>query len=230
MNLDAHFAWALCASPSRTQRTCLITVQGAQPDRNLWDRRCVANHMNRIIVIAGSAGALYGMRRITAALPPDCRASIFIVLHIGDHRSVLPEVLSFHGHPPAIHPRDGDPIQPGFIYVAPPDHHMVIGVGVIRLNQDIKVHHTRPAADPLFNSAAEAYGERAVGVVLSGGDGDGAIGLKTIKERGGLAMVQDPEEATRPGMPQSALAKDHPDWCLPIAEIARRLAALSSES
>jgi two-component system chemotaxis response regulator CheB len=103
---------------------------------------------------------------------------------------------------------------------------MYLDHGVIRLDHGAKVHYTRPAADPLFVSAAEAYGERVVGIVLSGYGGDGADGLATVKARGGLALVQKPEEAEQPSMPWAAILADHPDASMPVKEIAARVAGL----
>jgi hypothetical protein len=97
--------------------------------------------------------------------------------------------------------------------VAPPDHHMLLELGRVRLNRGPKVHHTRPAADPLFISAAEIYGECVIGIVLSGGDGDGTEGLRSIKDHGGEALVQHPEHAAIPSMPKAAILMDHPDAC-----------------
>jgi two-component system chemotaxis response regulator CheB len=119
-------------------------------------------------------------------------------------------------------------IEAGTIYVAPPDHHVLLASHHIRLDQGPKVHHTRPAADPLFISDAQIHGERVLGVVLSGGDGDGATGLRTIAERGGSALVQDPAEAEIPSMPRAALMADHPDACLPVDEISRRVRVFCS--
>jgi chemotaxis response regulator CheB len=98
-----------------------------------------------------------------------------------------------------------------------------LGFDSIRLNQGPKVHYTRPAADPLFISAAEAHGKRVMGVVLSGGNSDGAAGLRAIAEHGGTALVQDPKEAAMPYMPRAAIAADHPDACLKVEEIAKRI-------
>src|SRR5437762_1798951 len=100
---------------------------------------------------------------------------------------------------------------------------MSLGSSSIRLSQGPKVHATRPAADPLFISAAEAHGKRVMGIVLSGGDSDGAAGLRSIAEHGGTALVQDPKEAAAPSMPRAAIAEDHPHGCLPIEEIAKRV-------
>lgn len=181
--------------------------------------------MGPIVVIGASSGGLGPLRRIIAELPARCTASIFVVMHIGSNQSVLPALLSRSGLP-AVFARDSASIEPGHIYVAPPDHHMLLEPGRIRLSRGPKVHYTRPAADPLFLSAAEAYAERVVGIILSGGDGDGAPGLRMIKARGGMSLVQHPEEAEVPSMPRTAIALDHPDACLSIAEISQLLADL----
>ena len=186
------------------------------------------DHMGPIIVIAASAGGLDPLRRIVTALPVACSASVFIVWHTGRHPSILPEILSMQTRLPVTHGEDGEPFEAGHIYVAPPDEHMYLARGLIRMDHGAKIHHTRPAADPLFISAAETYGALVIGIVLSGYDGDGAAGLRTIKERGGIALVQKPEEAEQPSMPRAAIMADHPDACLPVAAIAARMAALCS--
>ncbi len=184
--------------------------------------------MNPIVVIAASAGGLEPIKRIVSALPDVCLASIFIVVHIGSHPSLLPEILNTIGRLPVTHPQDGALIEAGHVYVAPPDHHMTLELGRIRLDKGPKVKHARPAADPLFISAAEAYQERVIGIVLSGGDEDGAAGLRAIKQHGGMAFVQNPEEAEKPSLPYTAMMTDHPDACLSVEEIAKRVAALCS--
>lgn len=157
-------------------------------------------------------------------MPAKCSASVFVVLHIGTSNSHLPEVLNFSGAVPAAFAEDGALIEAGRIYVAPPDWHMLLQPGRIRLDHGARVHYTRPAADPLFISAANAYGEQVMGVVLSGGDGDGADGLRAIKKHGGVSLVQRPEEAWEPSMPYKAMMADHPDPCS-IDEIAQRVRA-----
>lgn len=186
--------------------------------------------MNRIIVIAASAGGLQPLRRIVAALPKECPVSVFIVVHIGDQQSGLPEILSQRSKLSVSFARDGSPIQPSHIYVAPPDQHMVLELGRIRLNNGPKVHHTRPAADPLFISAAHVYGNRVMGIVLSGGDDDGAEGLRAITQHGGRGVVQKPEEAAVASMPEMAIARDHPDACLSVEEIAKLMESCGTES
>jgi two-component system chemotaxis response regulator CheB len=106
---------------------------------------------------------------------------------------------------------------------------MYLGISSIRLSQGPKLHHTRPAADPLFISAAEAHGRHVLGIVLSGGDSDGAVGLRAIAEHGGTAFVQDPKEAANPSMPSAAIAADHPHGCLSIEEIAKRVGSFCTK-
>jgi len=130
------------------------------------------------------------LRRIIAALPVPGSAAVFVVMHVGPHPSMLPRLLSGSGRYPASFAQDGALIEAGHVYVAPPEHHVVLGRDRIRLSRGPKVHHTRPAADPLFISAAQAHGQRVMGVVLSGGGGDGAAGFRTIGEHGGTALVQ----------------------------------------
>jgi two-component system chemotaxis response regulator CheB len=174
-----------------------------------------------IVVIGASAGGLAPLQEVIASLPVSCLASIFVVSHIGNHKSLLPELLS------AVHPatfaKSGEAIESGHIYVAPSDHHMVLTPGFVHLNREPKMHHTRPAVDPLFISASEAYGSRVIGIVLSGGGSDGAAGLQAIKRGGGLTFVQSPEEAEIGGMPCCAVAAGHLTGVLRVAEIAQRL-------
>lgn len=146
---------------------------------------------------------------------------MFIVVHISaSAKSHLPRILSRAGPLPALHPADGDEIKPGHIYIAPPNQHLVLSEDKIFLTSGPKEHGHRPAIDPLFQSAALNYGPRVVGIVLSGMLGDGTAGLLSIKNSGGLAVVQDPQEAVFPGMPLSALEKVKVDHILDIAGIA----------
>jgi two-component system, chemotaxis family, protein-glutamate methylesterase/glutaminase len=180
-----------------------------------------------MVAIAASAGGVEAVSRIVAALPSSCAASFFVVVHIGKYPSDLAAILKKVGKLPALYGRKGTLSEPGHIYVSPADYHMVVGAGqAIWLNQGPKVHWTRPAADPLFQSIAETHKDKAVGVVLSGTGTDGAEGLRSIKEHGGLAMVEDPAEARYPAMPKTALAAVKPDLCLSLQEIAEHLAAL----
>jgi two-component system chemotaxis response regulator CheB len=158
-----------------------------------------------------------------AALPEDLTASIFVVVHIGPYRSLLPDILNKSGPLPACHPAHGDPILPGHIYVAPPDHHLLVDSGFIRLSRGPRENRTRPAIDPLFRSAARVYGARAMGIVLSGMLSDGTAGLVDIKNHGGMAIVQDPKEAECASMPRSALLHVDIDYAIPVAEITEMI-------
>jgi two-component system, chemotaxis family, protein-glutamate methylesterase/glutaminase len=151
--------------------------------------------MDAIVVIAGSAGGFEALRRFVTALPTRCTASFFVVIHIGSYPSVLPSLLARTAGLRSAFAYDGASIEVGRICVAPPDHHMLLEPSRVRLNQGPKVHHTRPAADPLFISAAKVFEERVIGIVLSGGGSDGADGLRAIKEHGGTALVQRRQDA-----------------------------------
>lgn len=159
-----------------------------------------------IIVIGASAGGVQALLGIVEQLPASLNAAIFIVLHIGSSQSRLPEVLGRKSLLPVEHPYDGQAIMPGHIYVAPPDFHMMLEKNRIRLVHGPKENFTRPAIDPLFRSAALAFGTNVVGVILSGQLDDGTAGLIAVKDRGGVAIVQDPAEAVAPSMPRSAAA------------------------
>ncbi len=175
-----------------------------------------------MIVIGASAGGLAALRDVVGGFPAGLRAAIFVVMHLAPERpSLLPQILGRSGELPAVHPVDCEQIVKGRIYVAPPDRHMVLADGVIRLSLSPKENRFRPSIDLLFRSAAAAYGERVAGVVLSGSLGDGAAGLAAIKEAGGVALVQDPEEAAFADMPLSALDAVAIDRKLRAAQIGR---------
>src|SRR5215218_3263595 len=143
-----------------------------------------------IIVIGASAGGLQALIELVKGFPPDLPAAVFVVMHVTPHhRSSLPHILTRHGPLPASHARDGAPIRPGHIYVAPPDYHLLVREGSMELSRAARENRTRPAADPLFRSAASAYGRRVAGVILSGTMGDGTVGLMAIKGYGGVAIV-----------------------------------------
>lgn len=179
-----------------------------------------------IVTIGASAGGVDAIRSLAAALPGDFAAAVLFVLHIGAHKSSLPWLLNQTGPLPACHPNDGDPIEAGHIYVAPPDHHLLVEPGRIRLTRGPRENWARPAVDPLFRSAARAYGAGVIGVILTGGLNDGTAGLFEIKQHGGTTIVQDPSDAMDPGMPRSALKHVKVDHCLPLAGIPALLASL----
>jgi two-component system chemotaxis response regulator CheB len=182
-----------------------------------------------VIVIGASAGGVEAISRIVADLPRGIRASILVVLHISRGRSLLPEILTRSGPLPAAHPIDGEAIQHGHIYVAPPDHHLVVQAGAARIVHSASENGVRPAVDPLFRSAARAYGPRVIGVILTGTLDDGTAGIVAIKEAGGVTISQDPEEAFAPGMPRSAIRTGHVDHVVPLRDIALLLGTLADE-
>jgi two-component system chemotaxis response regulator CheB len=156
---------------------------------------------------------------------------MLVVLHIAPMgTSVLPQILARAGDLPAAHAVDGDPIEPGHIYVAPPDRHLLVTEGRLALDRGPRINGHRPAIDPLFSTAAEAWGPSTVGVVLSGVLDDGTAGLLAIKRRGGLAFVQDPEDALYTGMPTSAIEFVTPDLIATASALGAALAALASSS
>jgi two-component system, chemotaxis family, protein-glutamate methylesterase/glutaminase len=182
-----------------------------------------------IIVIGASAGGVEALQQLTRGLPANIPAAIFIVLHIPPASpSLLPNILNKSGPLRARHAINGETIERGKIYIAPPDHHLLVERERMRVVRGPKENRARPAVDPLFRSAAHAYGTRVVGVVLSGTLDDGTAGLAAIKRRGGLTVAQDPEEALYPGMPQSARENVALDHCLPLAGIAPLLGRLAS--
>ena len=183
----------------------------------------------RAVFIGASSGGVYAMLELAAALPANFPVPVFLVQHIGAHRSQLAQLLNARGPNLAVEATDGDAPAAGTIHVAPPDHHMLLEGGVIRVTRGPKEHHARPAIDPLFRSAALEMGAGAVGVVLTGMLDDGSAGLRAIKDCGGTAVVQDPADAFEPGMPRAALSVVRADHVVPLSQMADLLFALASE-
>lgn len=181
-----------------------------------------------IVVVGASAGGVDALRAVVSRLPADLAATVLVVMHIPEGgTSFLPEILSRAGPLPAIHPDDRFPLEHGRIFIAPPGRHLSIQDGHLRVTGGPTENGFRPAIDRLFRSAAESLGTRVVGVVLSGTLYDGVAGLAEIKRRGGIAIVQDPEEAMFRGMPENALEAAPVDYTLPKAEIGPMLAMLA---
>lgn len=180
-----------------------------------------------IVVVGASAGGLTALSSLCRDLPQNLHAAIFIVMHVSpNYQSMLPEILSRSGKMPVHHGVGGEPIRLGRIYVAPPNHHMVLEADRIRVTNGPKENRSRPAVDTLFRSAAYVYGPRAIGVVLTGTLDDGTAGLWAIKDRGGITIIQDPKEAEHASMPLNAQHHVSIDYCLPLAQIAPTLARL----
>lgn len=184
-----------------------------------------------IIVVGASAGGVYALRELVASLPADLNASIFVVMHVSAHSpSYLPDILTGAGPLPAIHPKDGELVQPGYIYVAPPDHHLLVEYDQVIVKKGPKENRFRPSIDALFRSAAYTYGSRVIGVVLTGMLDDGTSGMWSIKRLGGTTIVQEPNEAMYPSMPDNVLDNVEVDYQLSVSEMAAVLTQLSSET
>lgn len=183
-----------------------------------------------LILVGASAGGLEPLQLMLAGLPPDLPACVLIVLHTSPHGGGrLVEVLRRQARLPVQYAREGEAIRPGHVFVAPPDFHLMVDEGVLRLSREATEHFTRPAVDPLFRTAAAAYRNWVIGVVLSGAGSDGTLGLVAVKRRGGVAVVQDPEEAATPSMPGYAVRHIAVDHVLPSEEIASTLDRLARE-
>ena len=176
------------------------------------------------MAVVASAGGVEALSSFVASLPPNFSAAVLAVLHLPPQGpSVLPGILARAGALPARHPFDGENLQRRMIYVAPPDRHLTVSDLKVRVFSGPKENGHRPSADALLRSVAESHGIRSAGIVLSGTMDDGAAGLRAIQAFGGLAMVQDPEEATFPGMPIAALeGAEHTEVCR-VHEMGKRL-------
>jgi two-component system chemotaxis response regulator CheB len=182
------------------------------------------------IVIGASAGGFQVLVDIVSQLPADLPVPVFVVMHVPAYQpSHLPHILSNTGPLQAVHPVDGTKIRAGIIYVAPPDHHLLIDDSHVAVKRGPKENGFRPSIDALFRSAAYSYGPGAIGVVLSGALHDGASGLWSIKRLGGIAIVQDPYEAEYASMPRSALEYVEADYKVRSTEIAALLVRLTQE-
>jgi two-component system chemotaxis response regulator CheB len=184
-----------------------------------------------IIVIGASLGGIDALKALTATLPSDLPAAILIVVHIAPSSpGILPVILQQSGTLSASIPANGEAIRPGHIFVAPPDQHMLLDEsGSVRLAHGPKENLARPAIDPLFRSAS-IFGSRVIGVILTGGLDDGSAGLWSIKQQGGTALVQHPNDALAPSMPLNAMLRVAVDYCVPLSEIGPLLGRLTKET
>jgi two-component system chemotaxis response regulator CheB len=181
-----------------------------------------------IIVLGGSAGALDALTQVFKGLDPHLPAAIFVVVHTGQEApGFLARIFRDSTSLEVRYAEDREPIELGTIYVAPPDRHMLVKPGEVRVVRGPKENNFRPALDPLFRSAAYTYGKRVVGAVFSGMLDDGSHGLYQIKEHGGVTIAQDPNDAQHPSMPQSAIAQANVDHVLAAAEIGPLLNMLT---
>jgi two-component system, chemotaxis family, protein-glutamate methylesterase/glutaminase len=186
----------------------------------------VPNH--GIVVVGASAGGVEALKEFVRGLAPDLPAAVFVVLHHGAATpNVLPSILSRSGPLPTTLAWNGGPIEVGQIYVAPSDVHLLVNPGETRLSHAPRENGVRPAIDPLFRSAAQAYGPEVIGVVLSGSGDDGTVGLADIKARGGIAIVQSPTDALFPSMPRSAAEHVDVDFSVPMAQMGELVSRLA---
>lgn len=188
----------------------------------------VQDRDSRLIVIGSSAGGMEALKKLVAQFPPDFPAPIFIVNHMGAHTTgeALVKVLDDSGSLTCEHARDDQTFEAGHIYLAPSDQHMLVVQDKILITKGARENRSRPAIDPLFRSAAVAYGNRVIGIILTGYLDDGTSGMMAIKRCGGVCIAQDPEDASYPDMPQSVIANVGVDYCLPIAEMGALLSDL----
>jgi two-component system chemotaxis response regulator CheB len=180
-----------------------------------------------VIVIGASAGGVEALMRLFSMLPADLPALIGCVLHRGAVPGQLAAVLGRRSSLPVVEPGSGDETRRGIIYLAPADHHLLFVKGRAESRRAPREHSTRPAIDPLFRSAAAAYGKRVVGAVLTGCGEDGVSGMIAIRNAHGLAVVQDPAEAYMPYMPLNALRFDHVAGVFSLEQLASVLASLA---
>ncbi|WP_373186129.1 chemotaxis protein CheB [Halopseudomonas sp.] len=181
----------------------------------------------QIIVMGSSAGGIESLITLIKGLPSRLDASIFIVQHLSpNYKSTIPEILQEYSPFPVRHPDDGDEIKSRTIYVAPPDHHLLIEKGHVLVKRGPKENRFRPSIDALFRSAAYSYRSRVVGIVLSGALDDGTSGLWSVKRLGGMTMVQLPADAAFDSMPLSALDQVEIDYCVPARDMGKLLATL----
>ena len=181
-----------------------------------------------VIVMGASAGGVAALTTVLANLPAELPAAVAVTLHRSPLPSPLPAVLGRHSQLEIIEATDRQPFRRGRVHVAPPDLHMRVLGRTIHLDRGPKQHHTRPAIDPMFQSVAASYGPRVIGVLMTGAMSDGVTGLIQIKERGGLCLVQDPDEAQHPSMPLNALVFNHVDAIFHLATLHQVLLELVS--
>jgi two-component system chemotaxis response regulator CheB len=190
----------------------------------------MANPAFDLVAIAASAGGLNAITEVLGALPADFRAAIVVVQHLDPrHRSLMADILGRRTRVRVKEAAEGDRLEPGTAYIAPPNHHLLVNAGgKLSLSQTELVHFVRPSADLLFESAAASYRERTIAVVLSGTGSDGAMGVRAIKKTGGTVIVQEPASAEFRGMPQAAEQTLQADFILPLGEIAEAIVTLVS--
>jgi two-component system, chemotaxis family, protein-glutamate methylesterase/glutaminase len=181
-----------------------------------------------IIVVGTSSGGLESLQTLLSGLPKDFLLPVVMVQHRGrDFDLGLVEYLGRYSNLPVREPEDKEPVEPGVAYLAPRDYHLLLENRGFALSTASPVAFARPSIDLLFESAAEEYNAKTIGVIMTGANDDGARGLMKIKQAGGAALVEDPSTAASTQMPLAAIALSRPDWILPLSEIAPCLRRLS---
>jgi two-component system chemotaxis response regulator CheB len=188
-----------------------------------------AKPVRDVILVGGSQGSIAAIRVLLAGLPPELKAAVAITIHRSPtFASSLAQTFASRSPLPVVEPSNGQRFAEGFVYLAPPDHHMVLRHDAMWLDRGPRRHFSRPAIDVMFASGAEEYGTRVIGVLLTGNLSDGVAGLVAIKDHGGLSLVQDPDEAEAPSMPLNAVAYDDVDVIFPMASSSGLLTKLVS--
>ncbi|AKJ29849.1 chemotaxis protein CheB [Caldimonas brevitalea] len=184
------------------------------------------------VVIGASAGGVEALGLLLAALPPGFGAPVLVVLHVPPQRANhLAQLFGARCALPVVEAQDKQPLRPGTVYLAPPDYHLLVEPDFcVALSVDAPVHFSRPAIDPLFESAAAAYGSRLLAIVLTGASSDGSQGLRAVRKAGGQAWVQNPADAQVPTMPAAALKAAGADAILSLTAIAHTLAGLTTQA
>jgi two-component system chemotaxis response regulator CheB len=192
------------------------------------ERRCAADAAYDVVAVASSAGGVVALGRLLPGLPPDFPAVVLVVQHLDPrHRSLMAEILSRRTALPVVQASEGQRLQGGTVYIAPPNRHLLVSAdGCVSLSDSELVHFVRPSADLLFESVAARYRDRAIAVVLTGCGQDGAMGVQAIKKMGGTVIVQDEQSSEFHGMPQAAIRTGDADFVLPLGEIAGALVTL----
>lgn len=182
-----------------------------------------------IVGLAASAGGLHALNQVLSALPAEFPLPIVVVQHLDPrHRSLMAQILGRRTGLRVKQAEDGDRLEGGVVYVAPPDNHLLVNSdGTLSLSHSELVHFVRPSADLLFESMAASYEDRAIAVVLTGAGRDGAMGIEAVKKMGGTTIVQDPASAEYAGMPSSAVGTRRVDFVLDLDEIAPALLTLA---
>ena len=184
-----------------------------------------------IVVVGTSTGGLKALQTLLSGLPEEFSLPIVVVQHRSkDSESGLCQFLNRFSALPVVEPEDKERLQRGRVYLAPRDYHLLLEKQSLALSTDPAVGFARPSIDVLFESAADEYQERAIGVILTGANRDGARGLAAIKSRGGATIVEDPASATRRELPDAAIALTQADWILPLHQIGPRLKELSESA